>query len=174
MASFRSAIWVVFGVLVAVLAVASPFSALLLLALAGGLVVAAVTILLGRRSRAGTPRFVSDPFEGASSTDVINFSRIRVAGFGGLGFVVAAMAVGLELVRVGQVLMVGAVGGTLAAIVLIVWRRRAGPISTSSQTPGASGVLHLEDPVPAPATDPASNTERPVHPFAGVALQPRS
>src|SRR5262245_30507364 len=72
MSAFRSVVWILFLLLTVVLSL-SPFGVILLPALAGGLVVAAVLMWRGPRARS-TPRY--DPFgPDVASTDIINMSR---------------------------------------------------------------------------------------------------
>ncbi|HYN07108.1 MAG TPA: hypothetical protein VES67_06935 [Vicinamibacterales bacterium] len=57
-------------------------------------------------------------------TSVIDASRIRVAGFGGLGLVAMAVAIGFIIPRVGVSLALGLVGGLLLSVAMIRYRRR--------------------------------------------------
>jgi hypothetical protein len=75
------------------------------------------------------------------STDVINASRIHVAGVGGLGLVAMAAAVALELPRVGFSVTLGLLGGGLIALAVILFRRRRGPLPTGGATRGARSLL---------------------------------
>lgn len=138
MSAFRSLIWVLFLLLTVALAL-SPFGLILLPAVAGGLLVAAV--LMWRRPRArSTP--TRDVFgDHAASTDIINMSRIRVAGLGGLGFVAVALATALTVPRIGQTMAVAAIGGGAAALAVIIWRRARGPLPSEGSRPGAHQLL---------------------------------
>ncbi|HYN07107.1 MAG TPA: hypothetical protein VES67_06930 [Vicinamibacterales bacterium] len=58
------------------------------------------------------------------STDVINFSRIRVTGVGGLALVAVAVAIAFSLPFVGVSLALGLVGGILLSFALLGYRRQ--------------------------------------------------
>ena len=87
-------------------------------------------------------------------TDVINIARIRVAGIGGLGLVAMALAVALDVPRIGQTLAIGLVLGAVFAAILISRRRRHGPLPSSSQSAGAKTTLSID--TPAPSADSAN------------------
>ena len=138
MDTFRSLIWILFLLLTVALAL-SPFGVILVPALAGGLVVSALLIRRGPRARS-TP--TPDVFgEHAASTDIINMSRIRVAGVGGLGFVAVAIVTALTIPRIGQMMAIAAIGGGLVALAMIGWRRVHGPLPSEGSTPGAHRLL---------------------------------
>jgi hypothetical protein len=110
----------------------------------GGLVVA---LFLIRLQRGGQTRASADAFRGEPlSTDVINMSRIRVAGVGGLGLVAMALVVALSVPRIGQSLALGLVLGALFAGILILGRRRHGPMPSSGQRAGANTTLSIDLP----------------------------
>ena len=79
-------------------------------------------------------------------TDVINAARIRVAGIGGLGLVTMALIVAWNVPRIGQELSIGGLLGVVLAAVLILRRRRTGPLPTSSGRSGANTVLSIDEP----------------------------
>jgi hypothetical protein len=58
------------------------------------------------------------------STDVINFSRLRVSGVGGLGLVAVAISMGFALPPVGLALAVGLFGGIFLSFGLREYRRQ--------------------------------------------------
>jgi hypothetical protein len=105
-----------------------------LIALAGGFAFGTI-LLLARRKRgpytATTPVPRHDPTADWPPSDVINMSRIRVAGVGGLGLVAMALTVALELPRVGATLTIALAGGLAVAIAVILYRRRRGPLPSS-------------------------------------------
>jgi hypothetical protein len=138
MNAFRSLVWILFLVLTVALSV-SPFGVILLPAFAGGLVVAAVLMWRKPRARSAPARDVFGP--DAASTDIINMSRIKVAGFGGLGFVAVAIATALAVPRIGQVMAIAAIGGGLVALGVIAWRRTRGPLPSGGAKPGAHSLL---------------------------------
>lgn len=99
-------------------------TALLVPGFVGGLVIAAVMILLHRR---GARETVAVPYRAEPlSTDIINMSSIRVAGVGGLGLVAMAAAVALDIPRIAQSVGIGMGLGVIGAIATIIWRRRPG------------------------------------------------
>lgn len=122
-------------------------TSLIVVSLAGGLVVA-LLIMVAHRLRPGQRQF--DVFargRGAGRTDVINIASVRVAGIGGLGLVAMAAALAWSIPRIGQTIALGAVLGAGLAAVLILWRRRLGPMPTSGGRPGANTTLSIDEPV---------------------------
>jgi hypothetical protein len=115
--------------------------------MAGGILVA-LLLTVAQRWHAG--RMQPDAFAKGSEagrTDVINIASIRVAGVGGLGLVVMSLVLAWSIPRIGQTLALGAVLGAAFAAVLILWRRRLGPIATSSGRSGANTTLSIDEPV---------------------------
>lgn len=90
-----------------------------------GGVIASAVLILSRRSGLGASEVRPDPFE-HSDTDVINMSRIRVAGVGGLGLIGVAAAMAMTFPRIGWSVMLSAVAGVALAIIWIVSRREHG------------------------------------------------
>jgi hypothetical protein len=127
----------------------------------GGLVLA---ILLFRFSRRTPGATVTDVFSAERlSSEVINASRIRVAGVGGLGLVAMALTVAIGVPGVGVPLALGGALGIVLAAVLIVRNRRNGPLPSSGARPGANTVLSIEAAAGAPAlgdTDSPSADQR--------------
>jgi hypothetical protein len=127
----------------------------------GGLVLA---ILLFRFSRRTPGATVTDVFSAERlSSEVINASRIRVAGVGGLGLVAMALTVAIGVPGVGVPLALGGALGIVLAAVLIVRNRRKGPLPSSGGRPGANTVLSIEAAAGAPAlgdTDSPSADQR--------------
>ena len=134
-----------------------PVTLILVPGVLGGLVMAWLIVKLQRRGSRPTP----DPFPNMSSTDVINMAHIRVAGVGGLGLVAMALAVALWVPRIGQTLALGLVLGALFAAILIVRRRRTGPIASSGRSSGANTALAID----APAAAPKDDDEPPIQHF---------
>jgi hypothetical protein len=78
-------------------------------------------------------------------------NSIKVAGLGGLGLVILSLVVALNFRLTAVVLVLGLAGGTLGALLVILYRRRHGPMGSSSQGPGARVMLedtrdHAGDP----------------------------
>jgi hypothetical protein len=86
------------------------------------------------------------------ATDIINMAHIRVEGVGGAGMVLMAIAVALGIPQVGKSMAAGLLLGALMAVVLIRWRRAAGPMPSSGQRPGANTTLAIDAPDTAPAS----------------------
>lgn len=93
----------------------------------------------------------------ADKKDVINIASIRVAGIGGLGLVAMALALAWSIPRIGQSLALGAVLGVGLAAVLILWRRRLGPMPTSGGRSGANTTLSIDEPVSPEKPDAAES-----------------
>jgi hypothetical protein len=91
------------------------------LGLAGGVLIAAALIATQSRSRDAIPS--RDSFAGRGH-NLIDISSLRVAGLGGLGLVILSGVVALQFERIGATLIAGAIGGTVAAVVMILHRRR--------------------------------------------------
>jgi hypothetical protein len=95
---------------------------LLSLAVLGGSVTAVVLARL--RSHDQHASFSPDSFDrGGLDGDVINISRIRVAGFGGAGLLVVAILVALEYQLTFVALIAGAIGGLIGGVAAILYRR---------------------------------------------------
>lgn len=123
----------------------------------GGLLVAWLFFRLHQRrpSRPDTAPLRDEPI----STDVINMARIRVAGVGGLGFLVMALVIAWAVPRIGQTLAAAFVLGVGCAVILILWRRRTGPMPSSGRRPGANTTLAIDD-QPEPEKEGRANPER--------------
>ena len=125
-----------------------PIYLLVIAGVVGGLVMAA---WLFRFNRAHSV----SPFDGGTQhdgpTDIINMAHIRVEGVGGVGMVLMAIAVALGIPQVGKSMAAGLLLGALMAVVLIRWRRAAGPMPSSGQRPGANTTLAIDAPDAAPA-----------------------
>lgn len=128
-----------------------------------GAVVGFVLILL---RRGGTAPVLADrdPFERDTSSDVINMARIRVAGVGGIGMVLVALAMAWVFPRIGQSLLIGVAGGVVVSAFIIMRRRRSGPLSSGDRGPGGHSILVAgpddDEPTPGPADDRSSRVQR--------------
>jgi peptidoglycan/LPS O-acetylase OafA/YrhL len=86
----------------------------------GGLLLITVIRRLNRAPDDGA----SDSFlRDGASTDVINFSRIRITGVGGLALVAVAAAIALTIPFIGISIAVGLLGGMLLSFALAAYRR---------------------------------------------------
>jgi len=112
-----------------------------MLAIVGGLVVAPLLALFHHRSA----RLIEPPSrrDDAPLVDAINIAHIRVTGIAGLGFVLLALAVAAYIPSIGVSLVTGAALGIVFAVVLIL-RRRKGPLRSSGGRPGANTMLSIE------------------------------
>jgi hypothetical protein len=93
------------------------------IALGGGAVIAAVLHAAQSRGRHAAPSPDSFVHEGAN---IINFAHVRVAGIGGLALVLVTAVVALQYQVTSVVLAAGVIGGAVAGIVMILYRRRHG------------------------------------------------
>jgi hypothetical protein len=119
-----------------------PITVLIVPAFVGGVFVALFLVRAHRRSRNVDEALVHDA--DGMITDAINMAHIRVAGVGGLGLVAMALLVAVFVPSIGVSLALGAALGTVFAVVLIVWRRRTGPMTSSGKRPGAKTMLSIE------------------------------
>ena len=162
------AAWTAFVAFMLIMIVASPFAMLLLPAAIGGGIMSLFFLWRSRADQRADRHSASerDVYAGVTgSPDPINIGRIRIAGIGGLSFVVVALVIALVLERVGQTVAIGAAGGALIALVVILRRRRAGPLPSSGRTPGANAVLRIEEGGGGDGEPtPASGEDRPAGP----------
>jgi hypothetical protein len=140
-----------------------------LLALAGGGLVAGMMIAAHAWSHRRT--YVADVFaDDASAPDGINFSRLRVAGVGGLGLVLVAIVVALRFELTAVVMAFGALGGSVGGLLVIALRRH-GRLGPGASGPGAHTFLADRQPVvpgePGGPEEPASTLPKLVQ--AGLA-----
>jgi hypothetical protein len=121
---------------VAVLALRGALAWFVLLALSGGVIVAVLLLRFHRLRPA--PVAVPDSFaRDAFFTDMLNVSRVRVAGVGGLGLLIVAAAIVFQFPLVAVVMAAGAAGGLIGGIALILFRRR----HPANAAPGAVTLL---------------------------------
>jgi hypothetical protein len=93
----------------------------LLIALIGGAVMAAVRFAFGR---SGRQPVVTDPFaRDVFSTDTVNIAHVRVAGVGGAGLVLAALVVAAQYQLTTVAVALGLCGGLIGAVAVILYRR---------------------------------------------------
>ncbi|NQW02623.1 MAG: hypothetical protein HQ485_01185 [Acidobacteria bacterium] len=75
------------------------------------------------------------------ATDIINVSRIRVAGIGGAGLVVMAWTLAATFPLIGWSVGLGLAAGVVMALSVIGYRHRHGPLPTGHGAPRGGGVL---------------------------------
>ena len=134
----------------------NPVAVVLIPGVLGGLVMAWLILRLQRPGGSTS----SDPFAGMPATDLINMAHIRVAGIGGLGLVAMALAVAVWVPRIGQTLALGLVLGALVAVLMILRRRRSGPMPSSGRQAGANTTLSI-DAIGAPPEAPSTSSSAP-------------
>jgi hypothetical protein len=100
---------------------ADPVTAVVVPGFLGGLVIAAVSVLLQRR-RHHAPSLIVPYRPLTISTDVINMASIKVAGVGGLGLVALSAVVALNVPRIFEATAMGLALGACMAVILIVRR----------------------------------------------------
>jgi hypothetical protein len=134
-----------------------PVIGILVPGFVGGLVIAAVVLLLQRRR--GSAESVVMPYRrDPVTTDIINMASIKVAGVGGLGLVAMAVAVALDVPRIAQSLGIGLVLGAIGAAIVIARRRKSDPMPSAGRGMGANTMLALDDvPSPGPTDPPSGN-----------------
>jgi hypothetical protein len=108
----------------------------------GGLVIAVFIITRQRKPDDGVRPLVFR--ENPLSTDVINMARIKVAGVGGLGLVAVSVVVSLFMPSIRRPVTVSLILGVLFGAILILRRRRAGPMPSSGRRPGANTTLAID------------------------------
>lgn len=133
----------------------------------GGLLVALVFARLNGTSEA-------DPFTAERpSTDIINMARIQVAGIGGLGLVAMAAVVAFNIPRIRQSMTIALALGALFGVVLVLWRRQAGPMPSSGRRPGANTTLSIESSVASERREPDTSKVQELHGVAAPTASSR-
>jgi hypothetical protein len=140
-----------------------PLLIILVPGLIGGLLLA-VLMASGwlKAARRATDRPLAPP-----SPALINMARIRVDGLGGLGMVAVAIAVAVFEPRIRFAVALSILSGVVLAAVLIARGRRAGPLSSGDDHPGA----HLLLPMP---ERPRTGLEADGRPASNSSTPPRS
>jgi len=109
----------------------------------GGLVVAwLVTRLQGR----GPDALLDESADLSISTDVINIAHIRAAGLGGLGLFAMALVVAVFVPAIRVAVSAGVLFGVVLAIIMILRKRRTGPLPSSGGSAGANVILSIDQP----------------------------
>jgi hypothetical protein len=133
------------------------------LALGGGVLMAGLMFWTKHRSGRRQALAVPDVFARDRGTfDVINVNHIRVAGFGGAGMMLVALAMAWTFPRIGWSTAVGLIGGVVMAVAVILVRRRRGPLESGHGAEGGRGVLFdSDDPEETPVTSTSHDDRRP-------------
>jgi len=126
-----------------------PVTWILVPSILGGM---AIAWLIARLEGRGSNAITEAPMQPVT-TDVINISRIRAAGLGGLGLFAMALVVALFVPRIGLTLSAGVLFGALLGGVMILRRRRTGPLPSSGGSGGANVVLSIDQPVASESAD---------------------
>ena len=108
--------------------------------LLGGILLALVLIRVQLRPEAEARKPLQPP-----STSMINMSRIRVDGLGGLGMVAMAATVAIFVPRIRLSIVIALILGIALAALLIARRRQRGPLPSSSDHSGAHSIF-INDP----------------------------
>ena len=111
--------------------------------LLGGLVIA-LAVFLRQRPGSHTSSLAAPTRSEPLSTDIINAASIKVAGIGGLGLVAMAVAVALNVPRIGQTLAIGLLLGLALAALMILRRRTTGAMPSSGEQAGANTTLAID------------------------------
>jgi hypothetical protein len=127
-----------------------PVTLVLVPGILGGLAIA--WLIAGLHGRG--PKTLPVPSELSISTDVINIAHIRAAGLGGLGLFAMAVVVAVFVPGIRLAVGVGLLSGAALGVVLILRRRRTGPLPSSGGSAGANVVLSIDHPA-------ASNNDEP-------------
>ncbi len=123
-----------------------PVTLVLIPSVLGGFAVAWLIARSGGRiGSRGPSTLVDAPLEPVS-TDVINIAHIRAAGLGGLGLFAMALVVALFVPAIRLAVTVGVLSGAVLAAVMILRRRRTGPLPSSGGSAGANVVLSIDRP----------------------------
>ena len=149
----RVLLTIVVAAAIAVAAFTGPFAAIAMLGVAGGGIIA--VILHWRLLHWTTLPPGVDPFAGRGPTDIVNMSSVRVAGIGGFGMVVIAIAMVFQFDQAAWLMFSGLTGGIVIALMLRRRHRREG-IYPSSRDRGNSMLVADE-----PATTPPARQSRP-------------
>jgi hypothetical protein len=133
-----------------------PVTLTLVPGILGGL---AIAWLISRLQR-HRPNTLPVPNELSISTDVINIAHIRAAGLGGLGLLAMALVVALFVPSIRLAVSVGLLTGAVLGVVMILRRRRTGPLPSSGGAAGANVVLSIDHPVDAATEDTDRSPKR--------------
>jgi hypothetical protein len=132
-----------------------PVTAILVPSVVGGVLIA---FLIAKLQKGGSDSLSNVSVPRSTATDVINISHIRVLGVGGLGLFAMALVVAWFVPRIGQTLGIGVLLGSILGVLMIVRRRRNGPLPSSSGTAGANTIFALGRPA-GPDNDDAPTAE---------------
>ena len=167
MTLMRALLTVVVAAAIAVAAFTGPFAGIAILGIAGGGIIAA--ILHWKLLHFTTLPPGGDPFAGRGPTEIVNVSSIRVAGIGGFGLVLVALALVFRFEQAAWLMFYGVVGGALIAALLVVRRRRLGVLPSSGDRGNSMLIERTEDETAAPA-DGRVAADREIH-CAGLTAQ---
>ena len=128
----------------------------------------AIAWLIARLQKPGL-NTVTDVTLEPVSTDVINIAHIRAAGLGGLGLFAMALVVAwfVPAIRIAVSLGVGL--GVMLGAVMILRRRRTGPLPSSGGTAGANVILSIDHPAASGNEDEPAPRLRVAQPHGGAA-----
>lgn len=133
-----------------------PFLMIVVPGLLGGLVMALLFNRMHGRQDVGPRESRLEP----PSTNLINMATIRVAGVGGLGLVAMATTLAIFMPVIRFAMLTALVLGVGMALVLIVRRRRFGPLPSGGQHPGAHSMFPIESASTADSDKPRSSSRK--------------
>jgi hypothetical protein len=110
-----------------------PLLIILVPGVLGGIVVA----LIVSRISVGRPAVPVRHQLPAADPGLINMAHIKIDGIGGLGMVAIALLVAISVPWIRASIALAVVLGAVVAAVLIAWRYRSGPLTSSSRHGGA-------------------------------------
>lgn len=117
---------IVFAVVVGIALISTQdhfFGNLVALLVVGGVITGALFVALHAIAHRPLDQTVVDRFDGDNIGNIINVSRIRVTGIGGLGMVAMALAIAAAIPPIRVSMALALVGGVCFALALISYRR---------------------------------------------------
>ena len=109
----------------------------LLIVLVPGILGGVLVALIASRLSAGRPPVPDRHQLRTADPGLINIAHIKIDGIGGLGMVAMALAVAISVPLIRASVTLALVLGAVVAAVLIAWRYRSGPLTSSSRHAGA-------------------------------------
>ena len=168
--TFRTTFLVGLVAFITIMMAIGPFGFLVIPGVLGG-VIGGLVMVRRRRFGSQPPAFVPPSEEIVSPTDVINAAHIRVAGIGGLGLVAMSAVIAIALPRVGTAVLLGLIGGAIAAFAIVKYRLKHGPVGSSDHgLPGARTML-IDDQSSHRDEDSAAN-QRQIETFVTAGVKP--
>ena len=108
-----------------------------LLILIPGILGGVFVALIASRLSARRPPVPSQYQLRTADPGLINMARIKIDGIGGLGMVAMAVIVAISVPWIRASVALSLILGVVVAALLIAWRYRSGPLTSSSRHAGA-------------------------------------